>query len=192
MVYLSADALADYLILAAAEEQRSDEPMTNLRLQKLLYYGQGWHLALTGKPLIREEVQAWRHGPVVRSVYQKFKPYGFRRLPLPESSPPQIDPETRVVLDAVWEAYGHLSARRLRELTHRETPWKAARDGYADDENCESEITRETMRSYFSARLSEDRERRLARQRAAYSKVPTTAEEQTIADASLELLAASS
>ena len=42
-----------------------------LRLQKLLYYCQGWSLALLGRPLFRQPIEAWMNGPVVKDVYQK-------------------------------------------------------------------------------------------------------------------------
>ena len=65
----SAVDVARYLVLLASTE--SDGPaqeadcLTNLRLQKLLYYVQGWSLGERGRPMFREEIQAWRYGPVV-------------------------------------------------------------------------------------------------------------------------------
>lgn len=54
--------------------------VTNLKLQKLLYYAQGFHLAVYGEPLFEEEIQAWAHGPVIPSVYNRLKRYGYFSL----------------------------------------------------------------------------------------------------------------
>ena len=56
--------------------------ISNLKLQKLLYYAQAWHLALYGEPLFRDRIEAWVHGPVVPPVFGAFKhnkwqPYRF-------------------------------------------------------------------------------------------------------------------
>ena len=57
-------------------EQNQGDLMTNLRLQKLLYFAQGWYLARYGKPLFSDEIEAWTYGPVVPEVYQTYKPNG--------------------------------------------------------------------------------------------------------------------
>ena len=54
----------------------TDELITNLKLQKLLYYAQGCVMALTDEPLFDEDIQAWEHGPVVPEIYHKYKSYG--------------------------------------------------------------------------------------------------------------------
>ena len=65
--------------IGLANEQANNEQgdmMTNLRLQKLLYFAQGWHLARYGKPLFDDDIEAWQYGPVVPSVYNAYKQYG--------------------------------------------------------------------------------------------------------------------
>ena len=69
--------VAQFMILAAGDE--SD--MTNMKLNKLLYYAQGIHLARTGHPLFRDQIEAWQHGPVVPSVYQQYKEFGAGPMP---------------------------------------------------------------------------------------------------------------
>lgn len=68
-VYKSRE-IADYIILYFQEH---GEPLTNLKLQKLLYYAKGWYLALYDKPLFNDKIEAWVHGPVVPSIYHAFK-----------------------------------------------------------------------------------------------------------------------
>ncbi len=86
--------VARYFLLKADPDE--GELISNLRLQKLLYYAQGFHLALYDELLFAEAVVAWMHGPVVPEVYHEFKRYGAERIPAPtEFEPIQIfSPET--------------------------------------------------------------------------------------------------
>lgn len=185
---LTADEVADFFLSQANGEGSQTQPMTNLRLQKLLYYAQAWGLALNDEPLFEEDVEAWVHGPVVPSIYRKYRAHGNRRLSTETAVSPRLSASQQRVLTSVWKSYGGLSAARLRNMTHREDPWVKAREPYADDENCNAPITPAIMREYFVRRLERDREKRLARQLAAYARQPTTDEERTIAELSLEQL----
>lgn len=49
------------------------DAISNMKLQKLLYYAQGFALALLDKPLFDEDFEAWAHGPVLRCIYNKYK-----------------------------------------------------------------------------------------------------------------------
>ena len=64
--------VARYLIKLAGSGAERD-PLTNLRLQKLLYHAQGWHLAVFGRPLFPDQLEAWPQGPVVPDVYRMFE-----------------------------------------------------------------------------------------------------------------------
>jgi uncharacterized phage-associated protein len=112
-----------FIAWAEAEE----EELSNLKLQKLLYYAQGHHLARYGRPLFKEQMQAWSHGPVVPHVYQEFKTFGASPLELADDDPftwDKVDPATTEFLGEVWNTYGGYSAGRLRNMTHDEPPWK--------------------------------------------------------------------
>lgn len=98
--------------------------ISNLKLQKLLYYAQGYHLALFDKPLFRDPIVAWAHGPVVKVVYQKYKRYKDRSIPPPQKVQFKIKKETREFLDEVYKVIGQFSAWKLRDMTHQEQPWK--------------------------------------------------------------------
>src|SRR5271155_135407 len=71
------DALdvARYLIRLGYDTEHPDESVliSPLRLQKLLYYCQGWSLGLLGRPLFRQPLEAWKRGPVVVEVYERFQ-----------------------------------------------------------------------------------------------------------------------
>jgi uncharacterized phage-associated protein len=74
---ITASTVADYF-LALGDE--SEEPVTNMKLNILVYYAQAWHLAVFGRPLFADEIEAWVHGPVLRTVYDTYR--RFRWTPI--------------------------------------------------------------------------------------------------------------
>lgn len=107
--------------------QSNDAEVSNLKLQKLLYYAQGHHLRIHGVPLFSDPIQAWSHGPVVVSVYHAFKSFGSNDVKLAEDDDfdwPLVDPDVTQLLIDIWQQYGGLAAWRLRDMTHDELPWK--------------------------------------------------------------------
>lgn len=120
-----ATTIAKWFIAWAEAE---GEELSNLKLQKLLYYAQGHHLAERHRPLFGDQIQAWSHGPVVPEVYHGYKACGSATIELPGDDPftwNDVDPETTDLLSKVWNTYGGFSAGRLRNMTHQEPPWKA-------------------------------------------------------------------
>jgi uncharacterized phage-associated protein len=129
-------------LLALAKERGF--PVSPMKLQKLLYFAHGWHLALRGKPLIKESVEAWRFGPVIRSVYRAFKSYGGHDIPGPGLTGliptggglqpfyervPAEDSDVLALLRKIVDVYGGMAAIELSRLTHRAgTPWRQAID----------------------------------------------------------------
>ncbi|CAM3304407.1 Panacea domain-containing protein [Pseudomonas plecoglossicida] len=110
--------------LAQANEDAGDL-VSNLKLQKLVYYAQGFHLAVYGTPLFGEEIEAWTHGPVVPDVYHHFKHHGSGSIPVPTDFDQSVFSfEQLTLLNEVQQIYGQYSAWRLREMTHEEAPWK--------------------------------------------------------------------
>ena len=116
---------------------RDDRPVDHMKLQKLIYFTHGYHLALAdGLPLLDELFEAWTFGPVLPSVYHEFKGFGaqpitrlateykpsYRRaMPVP---PPADDPITEKIVDFVWRHYSQLPSIQLSNLTHKTTgPW---------------------------------------------------------------------
>jgi uncharacterized phage-associated protein len=133
--------------------EAEDEELSNLKLQKLLYYAQGHYLAEYGRPLFTEQIQAWSHGPVVPTVYYEYKDSGSSNVHLPDSDPfewDHVDPGTAEFLSKVWNTYGGYSAGRLRNMTHEEKPWQ---DHWRDGE-VGAQIPRDEIREFFSRQLS--------------------------------------
>lgn len=98
--------------------------ITNLKLQKLLYYAQGCYLAITDEPLFDENILAWEHGPVVEEVYQKYKKYRSNGILFDGDYKNIIEKDDEEILIEVYNIFAKYSAWGLRNLTHAETPWK--------------------------------------------------------------------
>jgi uncharacterized phage-associated protein len=114
-----------------------------VKLQKLLYYAQGWHIAHTGAPMFKETIKAWAKGPVVADVWadeahERGRP--VRRA---------LDDASLATLEYVIERYGALSGRDLIRMTHDEGPWRdvSESDDSAAPEN--PEITHEALARWF-------------------------------------------
>lgn len=108
-----------------AANDEGAEYISNLKLQKLLYYAQGCFLALKDRPLFSDPIVAWQHGPVVESVYHYYKQYGANGIVFDEDFDfSDFTQEEDDVLRDVYDVFGQYSAWKLRDMTHNETPWK--------------------------------------------------------------------
>jgi len=126
-----------------------------LRLQKLLYYCQGWSLALLGRPLFKQSIEAWPHGPVVKDVYDQFA--GKRDGITPEQAGEVVHPlsETEAaLLDTVYREYAKHTPGELVTMTHCEPAWVEARAGLPEKAPSNVALSLATMEEYFH-RLTE-------------------------------------
>lgn len=133
----SAKAIANAFLQIGRNEKK---PITQMKLQKLVYIAHGWNLALFNEPLIDDSIEAWQHGPVIPNLYNEFK--GFRGNPITEDATeveidfdtfdivytpitlPDEDEVVHKLIRKIWDKYGHLSGPQLSDLTHRTgTPW---------------------------------------------------------------------
>jgi uncharacterized phage-associated protein len=152
---IKAKQAADYLIRFS---QEVGDPVTNLKLQKLLYYAQGWYLALHGgKPLFDDRIEAWPHGPVVPPVYGAYKEWGWNPIS-GQIAEPALAPNIKSFLNEVMEVYGIHNAYYLERLTHREKPWLIARGDTPEGEPSNAVISIKDMWEYFTmaSKESED------------------------------------
>lgn len=98
-----------------------------MQLIKLVYIAHGWHLGLTSKPLVNENVQAWQYGPVLESLYRAYRCFGSGVIPAGlQAFPVALENESALApfLDSVWKAYSKYSGGQLSTLTHVPgTPW---------------------------------------------------------------------
>lgn len=144
---VSAVDVADYFVSLSYKDEEIDENVhegiTNLKLQKLLYFSQAAHLALHDEKLFEEDVEAWKYGPVIRNVYGKYKKYGNKPIPLTKTKV-KLDERTQYFLDGIWELLDKYSAGELMYITHQHKPWK---DAYQEGENIV--ITPKAMQEYY-------------------------------------------
>ncbi len=123
--------------------------LTHMALQKHVYYAQGFHLGLYGKPLFIEEIKAWDHGPVVPLLWQECTRYGSNPIPAPEYLDISLYSELQItLLDRVYSKFGHLNAFLLSEMTHNEPTWKNAYP--------QGVITTDAMKEFFETCLNSD------------------------------------
>jgi len=140
--------IAEYFLSLVDEDE--GDLMSNLKLQKLLYYAQSFHLAIFEKKLFSEPIEAWALGPVVKSVYDHYKQHGSDPIHFsPDTFDPDLfDQQVKELLDEVFEVYGQYSASALVRFTHEEPPWK--------ETPTRGEIGTESMKRYFKTQLTDE------------------------------------
>ena len=107
------------------EELSGNNDLTNLKLQKLLYFAQAKHLKVAGEPLFSDDIEAWKYGPVVRDVYNWLKDCGgyvISEFDVDTSVANGIGEADKQFLDEFWREYDDYSAgawlRRLTRAVH--------------------------------------------------------------------------
>lgn len=128
-------------------EPEKGDLISNLKVQKLLYYAQGFHLAMYNKPFFEEEIHAWLYGPVVPETYHLFKEYGSGPISLnPEFNFDQFSEEQIELFSEIHTVYGQFSAIKLMDMTHNESPWLSV--------PLKAVISKDSMASYFKQFLN--------------------------------------
>lgn len=131
-----------------AEWFLNKESLQPKKLQKLCYYAVAWHYALLNEPLCKDDIfQAWVHGPVNKTVYDRFKNYVWQYIPRCTDKPDFGASEE--VLELVWGTYKNLSGTDLEYLSHSELPWKNARGDLPEYEPSENLISVDDMKTYY-------------------------------------------
>jgi len=139
------EAVALYIINAGYE-------ITNLALQKLLYYTNAVNLLKYSVPLFGDDCEAWVHGPVYPMIYEKFKCFGRETIydcDLDKSYVKNISDEDKAIIDYVLKNFGIYNGKILERSTHRERPWLKMREGYFEKETCNEIISKELIIEYF-------------------------------------------
>lgn len=146
--------IADFFLALANE---TGEIITNLKLQKLVYYAQAWHLANFKKPLFEADFEAWVHGPVIPKLYQQYKERGSQPILTTkklEDLKACFDVKTLNFLRMVADAYISEGGYNLELMTHKEDPWITARRGFEPDEKCQVVISKNSMKEFYGQRIA--------------------------------------
>lgn len=144
---ISPPTLSDFLLV---ESRERGDVLTNLKLQKLIYYAQAWHLAIKDAPLFEEDFEAWVHGPVLRSQYFRFRDFTWKPITT-DVARPTVPGAIATHLDQVVDVFGCETAVALELMTHREGPWIDARGGVPMDSPSNAIITKSAMKEFYRA-----------------------------------------
>lgn len=146
---MNALSVASYFVELANNTPEND--LTNLKLQKLLYYTQGKYLAQTGEPAFNDKIEAWKYGPVVPDVYHAFKSCGSFPVTVFDinyDTSPLAD-DLRAFTEKLWVNLGEVySGSHLVQTTHAAgTPWSK----YYKEEQRNIEIPLGELKTYFTS-----------------------------------------
>jgi uncharacterized phage-associated protein len=149
--------IANYLIKKSREEKNKLNKLTHLKLQKILYYVQGWYLANRSIPLFEDSIEAWALGPAIRNIYNRYNYYGSKILDnaFEENQINIINAGDKRFLDNLWNKYKKFTAPELVGITHTEMPWYKIRNGLADGKKSNLEIPVGLIDTYFKKRLQD-------------------------------------
>lgn len=141
---MDAKTAANYMLYIMSD---TFDDLTNMKVNKLLYFAQGHYLRKYGVPLFDDVIEAWAHGPVVPGVYNLYKEYGDKPIgSYDESLIVDITPEAEEVLYCVARKYGRYTASALRNMTHVvDSPWAQVYEG-----SMHTEIPLALLQGYFA------------------------------------------
>jgi len=124
--------------------------MTTMKLQKLVYYCQAWHIAWHDDVLFKERIEAWADGPVTPELFKKHaRAFRVRKISGAESS--HLTDKEKKTISKIVEFYGDKSPQWLSDLTHQEDPWRLARKNLPARASCSEEITPQSMARYYTS-----------------------------------------
>jgi len=164
----SSKAVANQFIALAKQDARSD--MSPMKLQKLVYYAHAWFIAFTDNALIKEDIQAWKFGPVIPDVYHEFKAHGnanitsfatelnFEQSKLELITPvvDDDDDDANAIINEVWRTYKDLTPIQLSNATHAKgSPWEVVASSYGSELPKNIEIPNNLIKEIFKKRLEE-------------------------------------
>lgn len=140
--------IANLMLRATYTIEGAEDLMSNMKLQKMLYYQQGFHLAYFGTPLFDEDIEAWMYGPVVPSVYTFYEEHGRNGI-MPDMNDDFMfnKQEELNLFNQVLQVYGKYSACGLMNMTHNEAPWQTTPTGRGNI------ISKSKMEKFFKTLL---------------------------------------
>jgi uncharacterized phage-associated protein len=142
----SAQVVAEYFLWFS---NQTGSFISNLKLQKLLYYAQGWHLALHKERLFKDKMEAWVHGPAIPKLYGLYKKFSYNPIVVAVGKP-DVAPEMEKFCQEIAKVFFPMDAYYLELATHQEPPWLNARKGLPPHASCKNPISESDMLKYFS------------------------------------------
>ena len=134
----------------------SKDNLSQKKLQKLVYYAYAWFIALYNENpdeinavLFEEEPEAWIHGPVFPSLYEKYKGYNWQEIPR-GSFDKKISSDLEAFLEDIWDKFGGFSADSLEYMTHHEEPWINARKDRSVSDRSNEKLSKRDIFLYYN------------------------------------------
>lgn len=125
-------------------------PMTSMKLQKLVYYSQAWHLVWDEERLFDDRIEAWANGPVCPKLYAQHRGMFVVEPGSISGDPNALTASQRESVQAVCDSHGDISAADLSRMTHMEPPWREARGDLPAGASSQAEITLDSLQWYES------------------------------------------
>ncbi|AUI60553.1 Panacea domain-containing protein [Amycolatopsis sp. BJA-103] len=129
-------------------------PITTMKLQKLLYYSQAWHLVFQREPMFDEKIEAWPQGPVTPSIFAGHRKQ-YQVTSWPSGHAGALTEPENATLTWVMDKYAHYSAETLSRMTHMESPWRVARGVVAENEKSSQPIAHDQMRHFYARQIAD-------------------------------------
>ncbi|MGE7219239.1 type II toxin-antitoxin system antitoxin SocA domain-containing protein [Priestia koreensis] len=151
------ESVEKFFIIKGQEFNEDDEDnlrVSPLKLQKLMYFAQGWTHAFTGYDLFEDDFEAWKHGPVIPDLYYRYKSYGSNRINENLNISVYdlgLTPDQLSILHWIWDKYSKFEAKFLEKLTHIEYPWRKTRVDLPDDASCDWIIEKDDIHHFFDS-----------------------------------------
>lgn len=142
--------MANSAVDVAAYLLREHGSQGSMKLQKLVYYCQAYSLAWTGQKMFPEPIEAWKHGPVIRELWQQHKGTFDIEPGSISGDPDSLTENDVIVAEAIWKSLGGFTGWELRRRTHSEAPWMDAFDEQAPYH--EEVITHDAMQRFYAQR----------------------------------------
>lgn len=131
--------------------------LTPMKLLKLVYLSHGWYLGLNNEPLIPEAVQAWKFGPVIKSVYEDFRNYRDSQITelafdigkMAYTTP--SDDTIKAFLNKIWDVYKGFNGLQLSTITHQvNSPWDIVWNQLGGKDRVGAIIPNDLIAQYYS------------------------------------------
>lgn len=120
-----------------------------LKLQKLIYLINAWHLAYFDQPLIDDDFRAWVHGPASKKLWDYFHQKELSKQKGVDDFESQLTDDQQDLLDDLLVEYQEDSLMELNKLLEGEPAWKEARKGFRKEEVCETVMNPKTIKKYY-------------------------------------------
>lgn len=128
-----------------------NKDITNMAVQKLLYFCQVVSYAINNRPMFTDTCEAWKFGPVYRHIYYRLNKYTYDPISSEEFASfdmVHLEANDKEIIDAVIDSFGMLSGTKLRDISHKTEPWLKARKGLKNDDNSDVIITNKSIKEY--------------------------------------------